>query len=110
MEIYVHEFPEARNKWQVSTGGGSEPLWRRDGRELFYRNGSELMAVPIEAGATFTAGNPARLFETRFAATIVRGHYRPAPDGQRFLVLGALKREVEPPAAVVLNWPSILKP
>ena len=39
-EIYVHEFPEARNKWQVSTEGGVEPYWRGDGRELFYRSGS----------------------------------------------------------------------
>ncbi len=108
-EIYVHEFPEARNKWQVSTEGGTEPFWRGDGRELFYRAGTALMAVPVQAGAAFTIGTPVRLFQTRFAAVTARGHYRPTPDGQRFLVLAPLARETEQPAVVVLNWPGTLK-
>ena len=108
MEIYVHEFPEARNKWQVSTGGGAEAYWRRDGRELFYRVGSRIMAVPVQTGPAFTAGTPAALFETRFASVSVRGHYRPTPDGQRFLVLAPLAREAQQPAAVVLNWTAAL--
>ena len=62
------------------------------------------MAVPVQAGATFTVGTPAKLFDTRFAAVTARGHYRPTPDGQRFLVLAPLARETEQPAAVVLNW------
>ena len=109
-EIYVHEFPEARNKWQVSTEGGVEPYWRRDGRELFYRTGPRLMAVPVQAGATFTVGTPVELFQTRFANVTVRGRYRPSRDGQRFLVLAPLARETEQPAAVVLNWTATLKP
>jgi Tol biopolymer transport system component len=107
-EIYVHEFPEARNKWQVSTEGGLEPYWRQDSRELFYRSGSRVMAVPVETGATFIAGAPAPLFQTRFSPATVRGRYRPTPDGQRFLVLAQLAREAEQPAAVVLNWTSAL--
>jgi Tol biopolymer transport system component len=107
-EIYVQEFPEARNKWQVSSEGGTEPYWRGDGRELFYRAGSRLLAVPVQTGATFIAGTPALLFQTRFATATVRGRYRPTPDGQRFLVLGALAREAEQPAAVVINWTSAL--
>jgi hypothetical protein len=92
----------------VSTGGGLEPYWRRDGRELFYGSGSRLMAVPVQTGATFIAGPPAPLFETRFASATVRGRYRPTPDGQRFLVLGPLARKAEQPASVVLNWTSAL--
>jgi serine/threonine protein kinase/Tol biopolymer transport system component len=109
-EIYVQEFPQPQNKWQVSTEGGTEPHWRRDGRELFYRAGQRLMAVPVQTGTTFTAGVPAALFETRFANVTVRARYRPAPDGQRFLVLAPMAREAEQPAAVVLNWTSALKP
>jgi Tol biopolymer transport system component len=109
-EIYVQEFPEPRNKWQVSTEGGTEPFWRRDGRELFYRNGNRLMAVPVQRGDTFTAGTPAQLFQTRFAAVLARTRYRPAPDGQRFLVLAPVARDAEQPAAVVLNWTAALKP
>jgi Tol biopolymer transport system component len=107
-EIYVHEFPEARNKWQVSTDGGVEPYWRRDGRELFYRAGARIMSVPVQAGATFVAGTAVPLLQTRFSTVLVRGRYRPTPDGQRFLVLGSLARGAEQPAAVVLNWPSAL--
>ena len=108
-EIYVHEFPEARHKFQVSTEGGVEPYWRGDGRELFYRSGSRVIGVPVQIAATFTAGTPATLFQTRFAMSNVRGRYRPTPDGQRFLVLGPLAREAEQPAAVVLNWTSALQ-
>ena len=108
-EIYVHEFPDARNKWQVSLEGGTQPHWRGDGRELFYRAVNAMMAVPVQAGAAFTVGTPAKLFDTRFAAVITRGHYRPTPNGQRFLVLAPLARETEQPAAVVLNWASALK-
>ena len=107
-EIYVHEFPEARNKWQVSTGGGMEPHWRGDGRELFYRSGPRIIAVPVQSGATLTVGTPVVLFQTRFSTITVRGRYRPAPDGQRFIVLGPLGREAEQPPVVVLNWTAAL--
>jgi eukaryotic-like serine/threonine-protein kinase len=109
-EIYVHEFPEARNKWQVSTEGGLEPYWRRDGQELYYRQGSRIVAVPVKIGETLTVGTPATLFQTRFTTTVVRGRYRPTPDGQRFLVLTSLGREAEQPPAVVLNWTSAMRP
>jgi Tol biopolymer transport system component len=107
-EIYVQEFPEAVNKVRVSTEGGGEAFWRGDGRELFYRAGARLMAVPVQMSGAFVPGIPVPLFQARFAAVIVRGRYRPARDGQRFLVLAALSREVEQPAAVVLNWTSAL--
>ncbi|HVL69572.1 MAG TPA: protein kinase [Vicinamibacterales bacterium] len=107
-EIYVHEFPEARNKWRVSTDGGIEAFWRADGRELFYRAGTRVMAVPLQAGGAFVPGTPIQLFQARFASAVVRGRYRPARDGQRFLVLATLARETEQPAAVVLNWTAAL--
>lgn len=56
------------------------------------------------------AGTPARLFETRFAQIIARNHYRPTPDGQRFVGLVPIARDAEQPAAVVLNWTASLKP
>ena len=110
VEVYVQEFPEAHSKWQVSPDGGREPFWRGDGRELYYRAAdAKLMAVAIEKGATFTAGTPQPLFQTRFAATNARGLYRPAPDGQRFLVLAPLGRESIAPATVILNWTSAIQ-
>jgi eukaryotic-like serine/threonine-protein kinase len=104
-EIYVQEFPQARSKWQVSTEGGSEPYWRADGRELYYRSpDARIMAVPVEGGATFTAGTPNPLFRARIASLIVRTHYRPTPDGQRFLILAPEGRATIVPTTVVLNW------
>jgi Tol biopolymer transport system component len=108
-EIYVQEFPEAQNKWQISTSGGVEAYWRGDGKELFYRSGRNIMGVPVQIGASFHAGTPTPLVETRFANSTARGHYRPAPDGQRFLVLQPRASQGEQPATVVLNWASVLR-
>jgi Tol biopolymer transport system component len=108
-EIYVQEFPEARNRTQLSTGVGVEAYWRGDGREIFYRSGTRLMAVDVQAGAAFTAGSPKTLFQTRFATMTSRGRYRPSADGQRFLIVGPLARETEQPASVLLNWTGALK-
>ena len=109
-EVYVQEFPEARSKWQISPDGGREPFWRGDGRELFYRApDAKIMAVPIEKGATFASGTPQALFQASFARGVTaRALYRPAPDGQRFLVLASLGRESLAPATVVLNWTSAI--
>jgi hypothetical protein len=110
-EIYVQEFPEARSKWQVSTDGGREPAWRRDGRELFYRSrDARLMAVPVEKGApSFVSGEPKPLFQARFAPVIAGALYRPTADGQRFLVTVVGSGDSTPPAVVVLNWASALE-
>jgi hypothetical protein len=67
------------------------------------------MAVPIQLGPAFTAGTPSPIFETRFSASIARGLYRVAPDGQRFVVLAAPAAQLDQPATVVLNWTSTLK-
>jgi Tol biopolymer transport system component len=108
-EIYVQEFPEARNKWQVSTDGGTQAFWRADGKELYYRSRGRVMAVPVQAGETFTVGTPQELFQATFANVIQRAHYRPTADGQRFLVLAPLAGEAIKPASVVLNWQAALR-
>jgi dipeptidyl aminopeptidase/acylaminoacyl peptidase len=108
-DIYVQEFPEARNKWQVSTNGGVEPYWRGDGKELFYRSGRQIVGVPVQTGSTFVAGTPAPIFDTQFSAATSRGKYRPSSDGQKFLVLAPRAAQVDTPASVVLNWTSALR-
>jgi Tol biopolymer transport system component len=108
-EIYVQEFPEARTKSRISTDLGSEPYWKGDGRELFYRSRTRIMSVPVQTGARFTAGTPKQLLQTRFATIVARGRYRPTPDGQRFLVVATLARDAEQPASVLLNWTSALR-
>jgi len=112
-EVYVQSFPASGGKWQVSTGGGDQPQWRRDGRELFYiAPDKKLMAVQITAGASFESGAPVALFTTRVPATGLtddRNHYVTAPDGQRFLVNNLVEEGTTQPITLVLNWAAGLK-
>jgi serine/threonine-protein kinase len=110
-EIYVQPFPEGGRRHLVSRDGGSEPLWSRDGRELTYRNGGRVMAVEVETGAEFSAGDPEFLFKgesgldfgLRLPLTYGSPNYDIDPDG-RFLML---RLEPETPLTkinVVLDW------
>jgi len=110
-EVYVRPFPGPGGKWQVSTEGGTEPLWARNGRELFYRSargaGSRgVMAVRVQSGPSFVASKSEFLFEDRY----VGGTYDVAPDGQQFVMIEDLTRERSPrQLTVVLNWLEGLK-
>src|SRR5258708_28369707 len=111
-EVYVQTFPPSDRKWRVSTGGGYEPRWRRDGRELYYLSEDrKLMALPISIAPVFEAGTPKALFQTRVpeGVTPYRTNYVPSRDGQRFLV-NTQNAETGPPSiTVVLNWRAALK-
>ena len=115
-EIYVRPFPNAGGgQWQVSTGGGTRPLWARSGKELFYLGpDGALLRVPVEAsGATWNAGTPAKLLEGRYftGGAVTAGRtYDVSPDGQRFLMIKAPGADA--PAAsiiVVQHWLEELK-
>jgi Tol biopolymer transport system component len=109
-EIYVQPYPGPGGKWQISTNGGIEPAWNPNGRELFYRNGDRMMAVPIDTRASFSSGKAAMLFEgdylaSPFPATGVT--YDVSGDGQRFLMV---KEEASATQInVVVNWFEELK-
>jgi hypothetical protein len=66
-EVLVQSFPEAGARTQISTSGGTEPVWSRDGRELFYLDGDAMKAVDVRTSPTFSAGAPRKLFEGRYA-------------------------------------------
>jgi serine/threonine protein kinase len=106
-EIYVTTFPTAAGKWQVSRGGGTEPRWRGDGKEIFYIGaGSALTAVPVSAAETFSSGNPAPLFRTQFRANVSSTDlysYDVTKDGQRFIVNRYAKPPQVAPLHIVLN-------
>jgi len=92
IEIYVRPFPRVNNgRWQVSTAGGTRPVWARSGRELFYLDASNaLTAVPVDiSGPTISIGSPAKLFDTGYAEPNPSRHYDVSADGQRFLMLKA---------------------
>jgi Tol biopolymer transport system component len=86
-EVYVKGFPGGATRWMVSSGGGSEPRWRRDGRELFYRNGDTLFAVPVSGGAEFVAGPRATLVIGNYITNGRHATYDVHPDGNRFVFI-----------------------
>ncbi len=110
-EVYVQTFPASEGKWRVSTGGGGQPRWRRDGRELFYIAADrKLMAVDVKLGATLEASVPKPLFSTRvISLTEFRNQYVVTADGQRFLINSTLEETSGTPINVVVNWTADLK-
>jgi Tol biopolymer transport system component len=106
-EIYATTFPGAAGKWQISRGGGTEPRWRGDGKEIFYIGAHDmLMAVPVNTELAFSTGAPAPLFQIHGRAEISSTDlftYDVAKDGKRFLVNRYLKPEHVAPLTVVLN-------
>jgi len=112
-EVYVQPYPGPGGKWQISTDGGSEPVWSRNGRELFYRTGDKVMAVEIATEPGFSAGKPKMLFEGHYLSTTSEPgpYFDVSPDGQKFLMLKPVTQEQATPTQinVVLNWTEELK-
>ncbi len=109
-EIYVRPFPGPGGKWQVSTEGGTEPIWNPKGHELFYRGGKKLMAVEYEAQPSFSPGKPKELFEGPYVPTPRSfPDYDVSPDGQRFLMLKPAEEQATSQIIVVQNWVEELK-
>jgi Tol biopolymer transport system component len=111
-EIYVQPYPGPGGKWQISTEGGTEPVWNPNGKELFYRSGNKMMAVDIATQASFVAGKPRMLFEGLYVPPPVPiQNYDVSPDGQRFLMLKSTGSTEAAPTQinVVLNWFEELK-
>jgi Tol biopolymer transport system component len=106
-EIYVTTFPTAAGKWQVSRGGGTEPRWRGDGKEIFYMGArGTLTAVPVNSEGTFSTGKPTPLFQSQLRAQVSSTdifNYDVTRDGQRFLVNHYAKPQQVAPLHVVLN-------
>jgi Tol biopolymer transport system component len=108
-DIFIQNFPPAGDRWPISTAGGMGPQWRRDGKELFYVEGSRLMAVDIKVdGSRLEPGTPHLLFEAPFM-TVGRNAYVPSLDGQRFLAILQVQQTSGLSITVELNWMSRLK-
>jgi Tol biopolymer transport system component len=108
-EVYVVPFPGPGGKWQVSTGGGTWPRWRRDGKEIFYLSpDNKVMAAEVRAsGTSFEIGAAQPLFETRPYRS-GGAAFDVSADGQRFIIEYAGE---QPTAAItlVVNWDAELK-
>src|SRR5215510_6206486 len=108
-EVYVQPFPVSGDKWKISSDGGGLPIWRADGKELFFlAEGGKLMSAEIRTEGKFDSGVPRQLFQTN-----IKYHgdfsYAAQADGQRFLVNSLLDADSATPLTVVLNWNANLK-
>jgi Tol biopolymer transport system component/tRNA A-37 threonylcarbamoyl transferase component Bud32 len=111
-EIYVQTFPQQTGKWQISASGGTEPMWRRDGKELYFlAPDQKLMAVDVNTNTgTFQADIPKELFQAQVIPPWYwRNIYVPSADGQRFLMLTPAIDAKPSPITVVVNWTAMLK-
>jgi serine/threonine protein kinase/Tol biopolymer transport system component len=107
--VYVVPFPGPGGKWQVSLGDGRGPLWRRDGKEIFYLStDNKLMAVKVEtSGGSFAASEARVLFDSHSYG--VFGRYDASADGQRFVVVYEGNRPSSSTLTFVVSWPAELK-
>ena len=114
-QVYVQAFPGPGAKIQVSNDGGTDPVWRRTGGELYFRNGDKMMAVAVSTAPTFTAGRPRMLWEGRYSHGMstscgppgaTSSNYDVTADGRRFLMIKdeAPDSAVSKQLVVVLSW------
>ncbi len=110
--VYVQPFPEGGRVIPISTGGGTEPVWSRDGRELFYRDGTQLLVARVATQPTFTVERSTVLFEEPYATDPVFGgipNYDVSLDGQRFLMVESTGAGESATVTLVQNWFEELK-
>ena len=104
-EVYVRPFPGPGPKWQVSTGGGRLPRWRKDGKEIFFMGPeNKLTAAEVSAsGARFEVGNVQQFFQTSLAS-FGNDSYDVTADGQRFIIISSAEGRETAGLNVVVNW------
>jgi serine/threonine-protein kinase len=93
-EVYVRAFPEGGERWQISVAGGTEPRWRRDGLELFYRNADTLLAAQLRTRPDLVVGQRVALFRGDYVANARHAGYDVHPDGQQFVFVTAARTGV----------------
>ena len=116
-EVFVRPYPEVNSgRWQVSTGGGTRPLWARTGPELFYVAPSgAIMRLGVERAPSWSATTPAPLIKDGYVTSTGGANgrtYDITRDGQRFLMIkqGGANQNVVPPSFIVVqNWVEELK-
>ena len=111
-QVYVQPLPSTGERWQISQSGGTQPRWRRDGRELFFiSRDRKLMSVAIDVQPTFQAGAPVPLFDAKVPSVGAQyaNDYTVSADGQRFLVNTRSGGRSVPPIKVLMPWQSSLR-
>jgi dipeptidyl aminopeptidase/acylaminoacyl peptidase len=112
-EVYVTTFPDKSATWQISTAGGSEVVWQRDGREITFRSGNDMIALPVSTEPTFHAGSPSVLFHVPYDGVLGspdEPNYDVSRDGKWFLMTD--NPDLNQPSAnieIALDWPAVLE-
>ena len=102
-ELYVQPFPKGSGKWKVSTNGARQPVWSRDGKELFYVEQDTLVAVAVTTSPNFSVGSTKKLFPSAHFRPADSHNYDVSADGQRFILPEPVEG-AEPVLRVVQNW------
>ena len=119
LEVYVAPFPATGDRWRkrISSSGGGQPRWRRDGKELFFvAPDGTLMAVSVRIEGTFEAGSARPLFKTRLTGlgslitSPIASNYAVSVNGQRFLMTSITEGTPPSSITVLLNWRAALEP
>jgi Tol biopolymer transport system component len=103
-EVYVAHYPDMENRVIISTHGGHWPVWSPGGRELFYRQGYAVMAVPVDMTPKLRVGTPQRLFTGPYIGVDGDRKFDVARDGRRFLMIMRYDETVSQQLVVVQNW------
>jgi len=111
-EVYVSAVADPAQKRRVSANGGSEPVWARSGRELFYRAGDRIMVAAVNTAGAFRAAEPVVFLQGRFEkGSVDSANYDAAPDAQRLVMVKATEQESAPRELhVLLNWLESVRP
>jgi eukaryotic-like serine/threonine-protein kinase len=112
-EVYVQSFPGPGARWQISINGGDQPVWARNGRELFYREENKMMSVAVTTRSTFSVGTRTLVFAGPYqhSPSLGPADYDVSPDGRQFLMIQpSLQEPTATQINVVLNWFEELKP
>jgi serine/threonine protein kinase/Tol biopolymer transport system component len=108
-EVYVEPFPTSGARWLISTGGGAEPHWRGDGKELFFLRSDQMLMSVAVSGADWQHGAAMPLFKVAVPDLADGRDYSVSPNGDQFVVNTFVAGPELPPVKVVTNWPSLLK-
>jgi eukaryotic-like serine/threonine-protein kinase len=101
-EVYVQAFPEGGGKRLVSEGGGTNAIWSRDGRRIFYRRSDKILEVEVDPGPAVSTGEPVPMFSGRYRMT--GRDFDVSPDGTEFVMMRANGERTTPRINVLLDW------
>jgi len=108
-EIYLAPVPGPGGRRQISSDGGEQPRWVRNGKEIVYRNGTKMMSVPVQLRADLQTGKPIELFDRKFDRGAAVDAYDVTSDGQTF-VMTRSERDNPTEIRVVIGWPGAKTP